>query len=228
MPSKKVIALIPAAGTGKRMATSTHKAFLSWKGKPILEWTLDAFQKCPVVDEIVIMLHQDDMRKASRLMTKYLKVTACLAGGKERQESVLIGLRHIAMENPKSITLIHDAARPFITTELIKKLIQHVKPGLGAVPGVRESNTLKKVKNGKITTTVDRKDVWEVQTPQCFFTEDILKASEKNTGKNLTDDAQAMELSGERVVMVESTPFNFKITYPADLELFKLMAGRKR
>lgn len=220
--------MIPAAGIGSRMNANRHKAFLTWQGLSILEHTLKAFDNIKEVSSIVIMLHQDDMGKASRIMDANSKVTACLVGGAERKDSVLAGLDHIRLEYPDSITMIHDAARPFLTTQLARKLLAQVKPGQGAVPGVREPNTLKLVKNSTIKKTVDRKDIWEVQTPQCFITEDIHSSLRQAVKKKITDDAQAMEMAGKKVVMVESTPFNFKITYPEDLELFKLMAGRKR
>jgi 2-C-methyl-D-erythritol 4-phosphate cytidylyltransferase len=209
------------------MRRRQHKAFLTWQGKSILEYTLEAFGRMHEVKAIVIMLHPDDMKKASRLMNENPKVVACLAGGTERKNSVLKGLEHIRCEFPDSITLIHDAARPFITPSLVRKLIAQVKPDQGAVPGIREPNTLKLVKNGIIRQTIDRTDLWEVQTPQCFITEEIYSCLRKAARRKITDDAQAMEMAGKKVVMVESTPFNFKITYPEDLELFKLMLGRR-
>ncbi len=219
---RKIVALIPAAGSGKRMRSTTHKAFLSYQGRTILEYTLERFQNSKTTDAIIVLLHPHDMPKEKKLMLQFPKIAACLAGGKERKDSVLTGTTHISQAFPGSIVMIHDAARPFVTDALIKKLIAAVKPGQGAIPGIKEPNTLKKVNKGIIKNTVDRRDVWEVQTPQCFIIEDIHKALEKQIHKKITDDSQAMELCGKKMVMVESTSFNFKITYPEDLKLFKL------
>ena len=225
----KVVALITSAGSGLRLGLPYNKVFYQYKNKFLLEYTLDVFQKSPLINAIVVILDSENKNKfGDRLKKKYKKILGIVQGGKERQDSVRQGLNYLReLEFDDSVVFIHDGARPFVSSEFFEKLFASTKPKQGAVLGIDVRDTIKKIQNSFVVDTLDRKNLFQIQTPQSFLLKEICLAYEKNQGL-VTDDAQIFENWGGEVTVVKSNRLNFKITYPDDLELFKLLINQKR
>ncbi len=213
----KTVAIITAAGYGKRMGRP--KQFLEIGGKPVLEWTIAAFDKTEVIDEIILVVNKEDVDKAKTF--KYSKIKQVVAGGEERQGSVNNGLKMVADDT--DIIAIHDGARPFISPEIIEKAVSEAKASGAVVVGVPVCDTIKRVTGNelRVTGTVDRSDLWRAQTPQVFKKDIILKAY--RCLDKVTDDAMLVEKMGIPVKMVMGSYRNFKITIPDDLAIAEKM-----
>lgn len=213
-------AIIMAAGKGKRMQTAVSKQFLPVCGKEILAWTVDVFEKSPLVDKILLMASADGKEDVQNLWNAYgwKKVTAVLEGGKERQNSVANGLA--AVEKDTDIVLIHDGVRPFVTEEMIVDSIDAAQEYGGAVIGVPAKDTIKVCSaDGMAVETPDRSTLWQIQTPQTFQRELIVNAYEKadRDGFLGTDDASVAEFAGHQVKVVMGSYRNIKITTKEDM-----------
>jgi 2-C-methyl-D-erythritol 4-phosphate cytidylyltransferase len=146
-----------------------------------------------------------------------------VTGGETRQESVRKGLEVIDSD----MVVIHDAARPFVTTALIRRVIEGVAAADGCVAGLPVNETIKRVQEGRVIETVDRSELWRVQTPQAFKTASLRSAHEAASDMSATDDAQLVERDGGTIVMVRGEPANMKLTYEDDLAIAEsLMAAR--
>ena len=210
----RTVAIITAAGQGKRMGRS--KQFIEINGKAVLEWTLAAFQKAEAVDEIVLVVNAEDIEKARKF--KFPKIKRIVAGGEERQDSVRNGLN--ALPEDTEMVVIHDGARPMITGEIIKRAVLEAEKNGAVVVGVPVSDTIKKAdpKTLEITGTVDRTELWAAQTPQVFKKELILRAFKEGAAKHkVTDDSMLAEKLGIPVKMVMGSYRNIKITTPEEL-----------
>lgn len=213
-------AIIMAAGKGKRMQTAVSKQFLSVCGKEILAWTVDVFEKSPLVDTILLMASADGKEDVQHLWNTYgwKKVAAVLEGGKERQNSVANGLAAVGEET--DIVLIHDGVRPFVTEEMIADSIVAAQAYGGAVIGVPAKDTIKVCSaDGLAVKTPDRSTLWQIQTPQTFQRDLIVNAYEKadRDGFLGTDDASVAEFAGHQVKVVIGSYRNIKITTKEDL-----------
>lgn len=213
----KTVAIITAAGSGKRMGRP--KQFLEIGGKPILEWAIAVFDRAEVIDEIILVVNKEDIDKAKTF--KYLKIKQVVAGGEERQGSVNNGLKMVADDT--DIIVIHDGARPFISPEIIEKAVGEAKASGAVVVGVPVCDTIKQVTRDarRVMRTVDRSDLWKAQTPQVFRREIILEAYQH--ADKVTDDAMLVEKMGIPVKMVMGSYRNFKITTPDDLAIAEKM-----
>ncbi|MFC1511375.1 2-C-methyl-D-erythritol 4-phosphate cytidylyltransferase [Candidatus Margulisiibacteriota bacterium] len=214
----KTIAIITAAGSGKRMGQP--KQFLELAGKPMLEWTVAVFEKCKAIDEIILVVNSEDVPRAKEL--KFSKIKQVVAGGKERQDSVFNGLK--ALPDDAEIVAIHDGARPMVTVEIVEKAIEEAKHSGAVVVGVPIKDTIKQVrsKQYEVGSTIDRTQLWAAQTPQVFKKDIILKAYQEGAGKHqVTDDAMLVEKLGNPVKMVMGSYQNIKITTPEDLKMVK-------
>ena len=213
-------AIIVAAGKSERMGTGTDKAFLSLVNKPVVAWSLLAFERCADVDRIVLVVRKDQVMasKAVAKMFGISKLDKVLAGGSKRQESVQIGLD--ACDIDTRYVVIHDGARPCIASEVVSEVVKAVKRVPAVTVGRRMTDTVKRVEKGaNVAATEDRSKLWTVQTPQAFQVK-TLRAAYKALGKvEVTDDCQAVELSGETVKIVECLKPNFKITTVEDLQI---------
>lgn len=217
----QTIAIISAAGQGKRMGKP--KQFLEIGGRPILEHTLSVFEECKAIDGIILVVNQEDLTRAKEL--KFSKLLKVVAGGAERQDSVYNGLKVLPKE--AEIVVIHDGARPFVTSSIIEKAVEEAKQSGAVVVGVPLKDTVKKMTNNQIrmtnegaiiVETLDRKNLWAAQTPQVFKREIILRAYEEGRSKyQVTDDAMLVEKLGIPVKMVMGSYKNIKITTPDDL-----------
>jgi len=221
MPLAKVVAIIPAAGQGKRMGTSVSKSYLEILGRPLLAYTLDKFQSHSLIEEIIIVAQARDIEYCrSEIVEKYGfdKVKKIVAGGQERQDSVNLGLAALDLE--ADWVLIHDGARPLVDGTTISQAIQAAFSKAAAVVGVPVKDTIKVVDAGHtVRQTLDRQTLWAVQTPQ-VFRRDILEEAYRQAGLlgwTSTDDASLVERLGVQVQMVRGSYKNIKITTPEDL-----------
>lgn len=218
-------AIILAAGKSSRMGTGVDKAFLSLVNRPVVAWSLMAFERAASVDRIVLVVRKDQIvaSKAVAKMFGISKLQAVVAGGTRRQESVAAGLA--ACEPDTQTVLVHDGARPCVTPELIDEMAAAVRKAPAAAPGRPVSDTLKNCAKGlSVTKTVSRDRLWAVQTPQAFQYQALRDAYRQLDAKTeVTDDCQAAELAGIPVKIVENFAPNFKLTTPADMQLLALL-----
>lgn len=215
-PSYAPIAvLIVAAGRGSRAGEGAPKQYRRVAGKTILSHTLNAIKDALPEAVIQVVIHPDDADLYNDAVQNY-PIQPAVFGGSSRQESVFNGISALKHLEPEFI-LVHDAARPFVDTGTIHRLIGALKTGAQAVlPATKVTDTLKSVTEGTITHTVDRERLYAVQTPQAFSFENLLEAHSAAIGKELTDDGAVMEASGFSVQIVEGNAENFKITTAAD------------
>ncbi|MBQ3512906.1 MAG: 2-C-methyl-D-erythritol 4-phosphate cytidylyltransferase [Lachnospiraceae bacterium] len=227
----KTKAIILSAGKGKRMNQSISKQYLMLGEQTILSYSLEMFQKSSI-DEIILVTAQDDMEYVKNsiiLPHKIDKVTKIVAGGQERYLSVYQGL--LAAKDCDYI-LIHDGARPFLTLDIINDSIQAVQEYHACAVGVPLKDSIKKVgQEGYITENIERKDVWQVQTPQSFSYPLIMEAYEKllNSDMEPTDDTSVVEYFTEtKVKMLFGSYENIKITTPEDLEYGEYLREKRK
>ena len=232
----RTTAIVLAAGSGKRMQSDVAKQFLPIGGKPVLCFSLDAFEQSDYVDEIILVAGADGLETCKEIVERYgyTKVSAIVLGGKERYHSVWSGLCAAGSEedsteaNPPQYVLIHDGARPFLTEEIIKNNYDAVLKYGACVTAVKSKDTVKIVdEEGVVMSTPPRKLVWIIQTPQVFEFGLIKRAYEKlvescdelrRRGVNITDDAMVVEyLAGCKVKLVEASYRNIKVTTPDDI-----------
>jgi 2-C-methyl-D-erythritol 4-phosphate cytidylyltransferase / 2-C-methyl-D-erythritol 2,4-cyclodiphosphate synthase len=221
------IAIIPAGGAGKRLKAHVSKQYLFLDHIPVLVHTLKVFQKSKVIDNIVLAVPPDDLVSIRQeLIDKYrlTKLTTIVAGGKERQDSVRNSL--LAINGKCDVVVIHDGVRPFVTQDLIKRIVGAAKTEGAATAGVKAKDTIKETKkNNSVAATIPRQNLWLTQTPQAFKFEIIKEAyksayDEKYYG---TDDASLVERIGKKVKMIQGSYENIKITTPEDLIIAKAL-----
>lgn len=214
------IGLIVAAGRGYRVGGPLPKQYLPLAGRPILRHTIEALARHPAIDAVQVLIHPDDQVLYDEATSGLEKLLEVRFGGKERQDSVRLGLEAIGGLKPEAV-LIHDAVRPFIAAETISAVLKVLTRGSAAIAGVPLADTLKRVEDGVITGTVSRQGLWRAQTPQGFRYQDILQAHRHAVRTapemDFTDDAMIAEHAGLRVEMVLGSEDNFKITTATDL-----------
>lgn len=220
----KVIALIPAAGMGKRMGAGINKQYLLIAGSPIVARTVAVFEQSPLVDDIYIISPEAEIPFCREQVVEaygFAKVRAIIAGGAERQHSALNGLRGIVDPTDDDIVLIHDGVRPFVTHEIIAGAIDTAKREDGALVAVPAKDTIKVVEGALILDTPRRETLWQAQTPQAFRYGIIRNAHEKAAAEGFlgTDDSALVERLGGKVHVVMGDYRNIKITTPEDLVL---------
>lgn len=214
-------AIILAAGKSERMGTGVDKAFLSLVNKPVVAWSLIAFERCPEIDRIILVVRKEQLvaSKAVAKMFGISKLVKVVAGGSKRQESVQAGLE--ACDIDTRHVVIHDAARPCIQSDVIGEVVRQVKRAGAVTVGRPVTDTLKACAKGTtVSETVLREKLWAVQTPQAFQLK-VLRDALKNLQpkQEVTDDCQAVELNGQPVKIVENLKPNFKITTVEDLQV---------
>ena len=213
-------AIVLAAGKSERMGPNTDKAFLSLGNKPVVAWSLIAFERCADVDRIILVVRKDQQMAAKTVAKMFgiSKLQAVIPGGSKRQESVQAGIK--ACDVDTRYVIVHDGARPLIGSDTISELVKQAKRSGAVTLGRRITDTVKRVEKGlTVSATEDRNKLWAVQTPQCFQFK-ILRDAYKALGKvEVTDDCHAVELAGTPVKIVESLKPNIKITVVEDLQL---------
>lgn len=221
---RKNTAIVLAAGQGKRMNSKVQKQFLELGGKPLLYYSLKCFQDSGMIRDIILVTGAESVPFCKEeIVEKYglTKVTKVIPGGKERYDSVYEGL--LSCEN-SDFVLIHDGARPFITEEIIRRGIQGVEKTGACVIGMPSKDTVKIADTqGYVAETPERSSVWTIQTPQIFEYNLIREAHEKIRCRDMsaiTDDAMVVEQeTGVKIVLVEGSYKNLKITTPEDLDI---------
>jgi len=218
----KLGVVIVAAGSSQRMA-GINKLFAPLRGKPLLAWSVDTCQRYSLVQQIVLVLNDEDLARGQKLKNErgWSKVTLC-PGGARRQDSVREGLRQI---RDCDLVMIHDGARPFLTTDLIEDGLKVVGETEAAVAAVPVKDTIKLADSKKmIKETLKRDGLWAAQTPQIFSFNVITRAYE-NLAAEVTDDATAVERSGHKVQLYMGDYKNIKVTTAEDLALARIIAG---
>lgn len=220
----KVIALVPAAGMGKRMGAEINKQYLLLAGKPILAHTLQVFEDAPFVDDVYVITPETEIPFCrEHVVERYglSKVRRIVAGGAERQHSVMNGLQALDGGGDDDVVLIHDGVRPFVPLRVLERAVEVARRHDGALVAVPAKDTIKVVVDGIITATPAREELWLAQTPQGFRYSVIRAAHEIAAAEHYlgTDDASLVERMGKQVHVVVGDYRNIKITTPEDLVL---------
>lgn len=214
--------VLPAAGVGRRMGSRVHKPFLDLGGEPILLRTLRCFARFPGMAARVLVLHEDDIPWVTRRWGEALRslgVTAIVAGGARRQDSVENGLE--ALPRAVRVVLVHDAVRPFVPREVIRRVAEAARRTGAALAALPVVDTVKEVENGRVARTIPRERIWLAQTPQGFRVGSLRDAFALARRRRLdaTDECVLLERLGRPVEVVEGHPANVKITTPRDLRV---------
>jgi len=226
----RAIAVVPAGGSGARMGGRRPKQYLAIDGVPIVVVTLRALARCRSIEGIVVAAPADRVESTQDLLRRFRvpRVVAVVAGGRERQDSVREGLQ--AAPSGAAWIVVHDAVRPFVTPELVERVLAAARVPGAATCGWPVRETVKRVSDSVVEATLPRAGLWLTQTPQAFRRELLREAHEKaaRDGYEGTDDAMLVERLGGRVAMVEGLPQNLKITTPEDLRTARAWAGGGR
>lgn len=227
MQKAKCTAIVLAAGQGKRMGTKVQKQYLEISGKPVLFYSLDAFQRSNIIDEIILVVgeNQEDYCK-KEIVEKYgiTKVSKIVKGGSERYYSVWNGLQAMSEDG---YVFIHDGARPFVTEEILSRAYDAVQTEKACVVGMPVKDTIKIADDNKFAKeTPNRNYVWMVQTPQVFEKSLVKEAYSLLMEQEIiqvTDDAMVVEkMLNRNVKLVEGSYENIKITTPEDLKIAEI------
>ena len=233
---KKCYAIVLSAGTSSRMGSSVPKQYLPLLDRPVIYYSLKAFEDSPYIDEILLVVGADDLSYVKEeIVDKYgfTKVTAVLAGGKERYFSVANALKNL--EGRDGYVMIHDGARPMLTEEIIGRLYEGVCTYEAVCAAVPVKDTIKIVdEEGFAVRTPDRKTVYAVQTPQVFSLPlitgaygELLQNPDTYRNVTVTDDAMVVEcVYGKKVKMLQGSYENIKITTPEDMEVAKVYLSK--
>ncbi len=223
----KVSAIIPAAGSGERFGEV--KQFKLFSGRPLIFHTLKLFLQSDYIDEIIVAVPSANVDSTHRdvLSMSAGKPVKVVAGGTRRQDSVKNGID--VSDSHSTLVCIHDAARPFVTEDLIQRSISACEFADGAVVGIPSKDTVKFSENGLIKETLDREKIWLAQTPQCFHKNKLLQALYNAEKENLigTDESELMEAMGFSIKLVDGESNNFKITTKDDWIRAELVASRQ-
>ena len=216
-------AIIAAAGKGTRMNSDENKVFLNISNKPMLYYALKVFQDCIEIDEIIIVAQKKDFKKINEIKNLYNlnKIKNIVEGGKERQDSVYNGLMSIRNAKEDDIVIVHNGSNPLAKEIEIEECIKAAKKYGAAVCCFKLKDTIKKIKNGFVEKTLDRKDVYQMQTPQAvkygLFAEGFKNV--KKNKLNVTDDVSVAESLGKKIKIVPCSYENIKITTEDDLKI---------
>lgn len=240
MGKKRCAAVVLAGGQGRRMGTAVAKQYLLIREKPVLYYSLEAFEQSGVIDDVILVVGSGQIPYCKEeIVEKYgfQKVRAVTEGGAERYHSVWAGLKAAEVILPDYI-FIHDGARPFVEESILERAFEEVKRCRACVVGMPVKDTIKIAdEQGFIHTTPKRSLVWQIQTPQVFAADLIVSSygtmMEKEQeylkrGIQITDDAMVVEtVCGCPVKLVEGSYENIKITTPEDLEIAEIFASKR-
>lgn len=222
--------VVPAAGVGQRMGAECPKQYLEIRGRTVIEHTLDRLLTAERLSGVMVALGKDDAYWPDLPHSRHPRVRTT-EGGKERADSVLAALQALSAEAADDDwVLVHDAARLCLTLVDIDRLIDQVRDHpVGGILALPSSDTLKRVEQGEILATIDRRQVWRALTPQMFRLGALREALRDAARRQITvtDEASAMELRGLRPLIVEGRPDNIKITRPEDLPLAEFFLERQ-
>ncbi|HEU0194475.1 MAG TPA: 2-C-methyl-D-erythritol 4-phosphate cytidylyltransferase [Gaiellales bacterium] len=215
-------AIVVAAGEGRRLGADRPKAFVGFGGRVLLAHSVELLERHPAVDAIVLVVPAGWEEPATLVADELAagKVRAAVAGGPSRSESVQAGLREVGRE--AGVIVVHDAARPLADADLLDRVLAGLAGGAdGVVPGLPVADTIKRVRNGTVSETLERTELRAVQTPQAFLAR-ALRAGYERPAAELaaaTDCAGLVESAGMTVAVVDGSPANVKLTGPEDLRL---------
>lgn len=227
------IALITAAGIGKRMESEVNKIFMLLDEEPIIARTIRVFQNCSAIDKIILIAREKDKGELTKIKEKYnfSKVEKIVLGGEKRQNSVYNGLISLDDAKADDIVVIHNGVNPFVDEKTIIDSIEAAKKYEAAVVGFKARDTIKEVdEKGFAVKTLDRKKLWQVQTPQTVRYGTAIRAFRKAFSEEFigTDDTMLVERLGKKVKMIECPYENIKITLPNDLEFANKLLKNSR
>jgi 2-C-methyl-D-erythritol 4-phosphate cytidylyltransferase len=214
--------VLPAAGIGSRLPGNIKKQYRKLTGKEIFIHTLSQIINVKFLKEIILVVAKEDISEIKKIINRYypsqMNIINFAEGGATRQKSVLNGLH--ALSGYINMVAIHDAVRPFASTELFDKTVAIAKVNGGAIPVLPLKETIKLVDKKTIEKTMDRTKIFTAQTPQVFLKENILRAHEAADLNNIecTDDSQVAELAGFSITTIPGEEYNLKITSPADIQ----------
>jgi 2-C-methyl-D-erythritol 4-phosphate cytidylyltransferase len=221
-------AIIVAAGRSERMGGEdklwAQLVAADGRGRPLLAYTIEEFQVCDAVSRIILVLGADSIQRGGELVREdaFDKVSAVVAGGARRRDSVRAGLGSL---QDCAWVAVHDGARPLLTQDLIDRGLDAARETGAACCAIRAPDTVKEADDGFIARTVDRSRLWLAQTPQVFRYDLLVEAHEKTPG-DATDDASMVEALGVRVRLFEGLPRNVKVTTPEDLAIVQTLLLR--
>lgn len=233
---KKVTAIVPAAGLGKRFGQDNNKTFQALLDKPIVIWALEALECVDDIEEIIPVFKKDDMEQGLALIERFRisKVKRVAPGGKERQDSVFNGLNLAGKKT--DVVLIHDGVRPLIEKSVIEESIKQLKDCDGVIVGVPPKDTIKEVRGqvsgvrcqGKdivVKKTLNRNILRAIQTPQVFKYSALMQAYKKAMAEKFysTDDSAIVERYGGKVKVIMGSYTNIKVTTPEDLAIAEML-----
>jgi len=225
----KAAAIIPAGGIGKRMGLGTPKQFSCLAGVPLLVHTVRAFEQVAEISAIIVAAPMDYLQHTRQLIEQYgLYKVKVVTGGELRQDSVQAGLAHVPLEC--DFVAVHDGARPLISPELIRACLAAAQKTGAAMAAIPVKDTIKEVGADQfIVRTIDRKTLWQAQTPQVVRTDTLRKAFTAAAEKSFigTDEASFLELINVRMSVVEGSEQNIKITRPDDLLIAEAILMKK-
>ena len=219
----KIFAIIPAGGKGVRSGSATPKQYLKFKGKELIVYTLDVFQKNKLINEIIVSAEQKYIPLLNKLKNKHSisKLKLIVEGGMQRQDSVFNGLKALNAKNDDLI-IVHDAARPLLPQSVLTSAIETAKKKGNALVCIKAGDT---IISGKKTVNnyIDRKNIYYVQTPQIFKFSDLSLAMKKAYKENYygTDESMLIKRLGRKIYISQGSLLNFKVTTKADMKLFK-------
>lgn len=217
----KTQVIIPAAGTGIRLKSEVAKPLIPLNGKPLLVYSLEVFEKCSLVESIIVVGPEQYLSDFERVVQQYNfeKVSSVIAGGVTRCESVSCGLK--ALDKDTELVVVHDGARPLISLAIVEKAIQLCTREHAVIVAVPVKPTVKRVNPEDlcVEATLERRFLWEAQTPQVFRKDVLIKAHDTIKDSEVTDDASLVERLGEKVKVLEGDYTNIKITTQEDLRI---------
>ncbi len=222
----KNVVIIAAGGRGHRMGQPVCKQFLKLKGISIIARTIRRFQECPAIDGILVGITPGEKEYFKEKILKETggkKLIGIISGGSERQETVWNCLE--ALPEKCEIVLVHDGVRPFVSTRLIEQVVKKARDKGAVVPGLPAEETTKLISDGVVVETLDRRNIWLIQTPQGFRKEIILNtySEARRLGLLGTDDASLVEALGMQVHVIKGEKRNIKITTPTDLVIASVL-----
>jgi 2-C-methyl-D-erythritol 4-phosphate cytidylyltransferase len=229
MKTRRNLAVIAASGLGTRMGSDIPKQFMELLGKPILARAIAPFERCRLIDEIILVVPEEYLAFTSQSIVDkygYRKILKIITGGETRQESVLAGLT--ACPRSTGMVAIHDGVRPFVNHILIERLIEAATETRGVIPAVKVKETVKQVDDNMMSKTLPRDNIYLAQTPQVFYYPSIFEIHGKAADSEFeaSDDAMLAEQYGLEVMVVDGSYDNIKITTPEDIILAREILKR--
>lgn len=212
----RATAIIVAGGTGSRMKTTRPKQFIDLAGKPLLVHTLSRFERCAIIDSVILVLPQrgfDDYRRLMSRWVQNVKPVDMVPGGDERQDSTRSGLEALP-SGFQGLVAVHDGARPLVESDLITRVVEAAERTGGALAGLPVYETLKEVERDRVTGTIDRQRFYRAQTPQCFRYDILREALGRARSDRIigTDESALVERMGVEVAIVPGSESNLKVT----------------